>query len=990
MVVADWTKKQRYSQNASPLPHPALSAPYLPTAMKMTSGKINELLTQPGCEHNHKKEGKGKNKACQQQAQPGAAQGGCAFDGASIALVPITDVAHLVHGPIACAGNSWGSRGSLSSGPMIYKMGFTTDLSENDIIFGGEKKLYKAVREVKERYNPAAVFVYLTCVTALIGDDLEAVCKAASEKFEIPVVPVNSPGFVGSKNLGNRIGGEALLEYVVGTGEPETTTPFDINLIGEYNIAGEMWGVTPLLEKVGIRVLSKITGDARYQEITYAHRAKLNVMICSKALINMAHKMQERYGIPYIEASIYGVEDINNLLRAIAAHFNNDDLKARVEALIAEETARLTDALAPYRERLQGKRVVLYTGGVKSWSIISAAHDLGIDVVATSTKKSTEEDKARIKNLLGKDGMMLQKGNAQELLKVIAKTKADMLIAGGRNQYTALKARIPFLDINQERHHPYAGYIGMIEMAKELDEALHSPIWEQVRRVAPWEQTDDGLGEPVLGVGQKVLEPHAADPDHLINPTPTKVVSRRKGVAVNPLKQSQPLGAALAYLGIKGIMPLFHGSQGCTAFAKVMLVRHFREAIPLSTTAMTEVSTILGGEDNVETALLTLIEKSQPEIIGLCTTGLTETRGDDMDGILRTIRKRRTELANLPIAFASTPDFKGALQDGFAAAVEALVRDIPIEYDDSVDVDALHADPYYPYATNETQTQVTVLVGPSLAPGDVQAVKEMVTAFGLKAVMVPDLSLSLDGHLSDEYSAVTSGGTTVEELKTLYQSRYTIAIGHIMTTAAEILQQRFGTEFTVFNSLTGLGEVDGFLQKLSDLSGQPVPAQYRHQRQQLQDAILDTHFFFGRKRVALALEPDLLHTVAWWLKTTGAEVHAAVTTTKSKLLKDLPLDTVTIGDLEDFAELAQGADLLIGNSNVKAIAKKLDVPLYRLGFPVFDRLGNGSRYTVGYDGTTQLLFDIGNLFLEADEENAHALVHSWREGQGEMSHELLV
>ncbi|MEM9505348.1 MAG: nitrogenase iron-molybdenum cofactor biosynthesis protein NifE, partial [Cyanobacteria bacterium P01_E01_bin.43] len=345
--------------------------------MKMTSGKINELLTQPGCEHNHKKTGKGKNKACQQQAQPGAAQGGCAFDGASIALVPITDVAHLVHGPIACAGNSWGSRGSLSSGPMIYKMGFTTDLSENDIIFGGEKKLYKAVREVKERYNPAAVFVYLTCVTALIGDDLEAVCKAASEKFEIPVIPVTSPGFVGSKNLGNRIGGEALLEYVVGTGEPEYTTPYDINLIGEYNIAGEMWGVVPLLEKLGIRVLAKITGDARYQEITYAHRAKLNVMICSKALINMAHKMREYYGIPYIEASIYGVEDMNNLLRAIANHFNDDDLKARVETLITEETAKLTEALAPYRQRLQSKRIVLYTGGVKSWSIISAANDLG-------------------------------------------------------------------------------------------------------------------------------------------------------------------------------------------------------------------------------------------------------------------------------------------------------------------------------------------------------------------------------------------------------------------------------------------------------------------------------------------------------------------------------------------------------------------------------------------------------------------------------------
>ncbi len=188
--------------------------------MKITQAKINELLTEPGCEHSSQKNGE-KKKVCSQQAQPGAAQGGCAFDGAMIALVPITDAAHLVHGPIACAGNSWGSRGSLSSGSTLYKMGFTTDLSENDVIFGGEKKLYKAILDIHKRYNPAAIFVYSTCVTALIGEDMDAVCQAAAKKINTPIIPVNSPGFVGSKNLGNRIGGEALLEYVVGTGEPE-------------------------------------------------------------------------------------------------------------------------------------------------------------------------------------------------------------------------------------------------------------------------------------------------------------------------------------------------------------------------------------------------------------------------------------------------------------------------------------------------------------------------------------------------------------------------------------------------------------------------------------------------------------------------------------------------------------------------------------------------------------------------------------------------
>ena len=905
--------------------------------MKLTQGKINELLSETACEHNHHKDGQKKNKACSQQAQPGAAQGGCAFDGASIALVPITDVAHLVHAPIACGGNSWGARGSLSSGSTMYKMGFTTDLSENDIIFGGEKKLYKAILEVQQRYQPAAVFVYNTCVTALIGDDLEAVCQKAAERTGIPIVPINSPGFAGTKNLGNRMGGEALLEYVIGTAEPEYTTPYDINLIGEYNIAGEMWSVLPLFEKLGIRVLSKITGDATYQEICYAHRAKLNVLICSKALINVARKMEERYGIPYTEESFYGIADMNQCLRNIAAKLGDRDLQERVEKLITEESANLDRELAPYRDRLKGKKVVLYTGGVKSWSIISAAKDLGMEVVATSTKKSTEEDKAKIRALLSKDGIMMEKGNAQELLKTIAKTQADMLIAGGRNQYTALKARIPFLDINQERHHPYAGYVGMIEIARELEEALYSPIWAQVRQPAPWE-------DPIAFSKALLLESDTSQ-------VKTDVVASKKSVTVNSLKQSQPLGASLAYLGLKGAMPLMHGSQGCTAFAKVQLVRHFREAIPLATTAMTEVTTILGGEDNIEQAILTLAEKAKPEIIGLCTTGLTETRGDDMEGILKTFRQKHPELDKIAIAFASTPDFRGALQDGYAAAIEGIVRSLPQE-------------------GIKSPQQVTVLASSALAPGDIQEIKEIINSFGLSPIFIPDLSSSMDGHLSESYSPVTTGGTTLEQIQSVGNSVFTLALGESMRTAATILQERFGTDYQVFDRLTGLGATDLILQQLHQLSGVAVSDKYRYQRQQLQDAILDTHFYFGRKRVSLALEPDLLYSVAWWLTEMGVELQAAVTTTRSPLLEKLPIAEVTIGDLEDFENLAADSDLMATNSNGKRVAKKLGIPLYRLGFPILDRLGNGHRSIVGYRGTMKLLFELGNIWLEA-EESAH-------------------
>jgi nitrogenase molybdenum-iron protein NifN len=421
-----------------------------------------------------------------------------------------------------------------------------------------------------------------------------------------------------------------------------------------------------------------------------------------------------------------------------------------------------------------------------------------------------------------------------------------------------------------------------------------------------------------------------------------------KSVSVNPLKQSQALGASLAFLGLKGTIPLFHGSQGCTAFAKVVLVRHFREAIPLATTAMTEVTTILGGEENVEQAILTVVEKLQPEIIGLCTTGLTETRGDDIERFLKEIRKRHPELDHLAIIFAPTPDFKGALQDGFAVAVESIVKEVP-------------------KVGGVKPEQITVLAGSAFTPGDVQEIEEMVKSFGLDPILVPNLGASLDGHLEDNYSAITASGTTLKQLQSLGSSAFTIALGESMRGAAKILQQKFNTDYEVFRDLTGLEPVDEFLQALSVLSGNPVPEKYRRQRCQLQDAMLDTHFYFGAKRISLALEPDMMWSMVHFLQSMGAQIHGAVTTTKSPLLEHLPIKNVTIGDLEDLEDLAVGSDLLIGNSNVNTIAKRLSIPLYRLGIPIYDRLGNGLFTKVGYRGSMDVLFGIGNLFIEHEE-----------------------
>ena len=467
----------------------------------MQAAEIAALLNEPACVHNKKeKSGCAKTK-------PGATAGGCSFDGAQIALLPIADVAHIVHGPIACAGSSWDNRGTRSSGPTLYRIGMTTDLTEQDIIMGrGEKRLFHAIKQAIDDYAPQAVFLYSTCVPALIGDDLGAVARAATELWGVPVVPVDCAGFYGTKNLGNRIAGEAMFRHVIGTREPEPVperaqrpgiTVHDVNLIGEYNIAGEFWHVAPLFDELGLRIIGSLSGDARFAEVQTMHRAEVSMVVCAKALLNVARKLQGDFGVPFFEGSFYGISDTSQAFRDFARLLGDVNLAARTETMIAREEARIRAALVPWAERLEGKRVLLYTGGVKSWSVVSALQDLGMNVVATGTNKSTEEDKARIREIMGDDAKMITDGSPKALLQAYKDYQADILIAGGRNLYTALKARIPFLDINQEREFGYAGYEGMLELVRQLALTIESPVWDKVRQPAPWAM-QKAVGEALM------------------------------------------------------------------------------------------------------------------------------------------------------------------------------------------------------------------------------------------------------------------------------------------------------------------------------------------------------------------------------------------------------------------------------------------------------------------------------------------------------------
>ena len=460
----------------------------------MKQADITALLDEPACEHNTQADG-GEKTGCS-RLKPGATAGGCSFDGAMITLFPIGDVAHIVHGSIACAGSSWDGRGSFSSGPSLYRIGMTTDLTEQDIIMGrGEKRLLHGIKQIVRRYSPKAVFVYQTCIPALIGDDLETICQAAEEHLKLPVIPVDSAGFYGTKNLGNRIAGDTMIRRVIGGREPEPASLFsdspkekvhDVNLIGEFNIAGEFWHVLPLLDELGIRVLCTLAGDARFHEVQTMHRAEATMLVCSKALINVARLLKENYGIPWFEGSFYGIRDTSQALRDFARLINDPALSVRTEVLILREEEAIRKKIAPYKARLAGCKAVLYTGGVKSWSVVSALQDLGVEVVATGTRKSTEQDKLRIQELMGKEAIMIEEGRPDLLLGLAEEHGANLLIAGGRNMFTALKGRLPFLDINQEREHAYAGYAGMETLAQQLINTIHSPIWPLIKNAAPW------------------------------------------------------------------------------------------------------------------------------------------------------------------------------------------------------------------------------------------------------------------------------------------------------------------------------------------------------------------------------------------------------------------------------------------------------------------------------------------------------------------------
>ncbi|MBE0503495.1 MAG: nitrogenase iron-molybdenum cofactor biosynthesis protein NifN, partial [Desulfuromonadales bacterium] len=726
---------------------------------------------------------------------------------------------------------------------------------------------------------------------------------------------------------------------------------YDINLIGEYNIAGDLWGMLPLFDKLGIRILSCISGDAKFAELRYAHRAKLNVIICSKSLTNLAKKMKTRWGIGYLEESFYGMTDTAKALRDIAGELDrihgNTIMAERVEALLAEEEPKCRVALEPYKKGLEGKRCVLFTGGVKTWSMVSALRELGVEILAAGTQNSTLDDFHRMKALMHQDATIIEDTSSAGLLSVMYDKLPDMIVAGGKTKYLALKTRTPFLDINHGRAHPYAGYAGMVTFAKQLDMTVNNPIWPILNAKSPLEKRPDELSADL-----------AAAAGHAERCLSKDVRARRavplqestKSGTVNPQKNSPALGATLAYLGIDNMLGLLHGAQGCSTFIRLQLSRHFREPIALNSTSMSEDMAIFGGWENLKTGIGRVIEKFGPEIVGVMTTGLTETIGDDVRSAIAQFRAEHPEHAAVPVVWASTPDYCGSLQEGYAAAVEAIVHTIP-------------------EPGSMIPGQVTLLPGAHLSPADVEEIKMMCEDFGLDPVVIPDSSCALDGHIDATVSALSTGGVSVSRIRQAGRSSATLFFGDSLAKAARLLTERCGMLSYGFTSVIGLAEIDQLMIVLAELANAPIPQKYLRQRSRLCDAMVDSHYQFGRKKIALALEGDLLKTLTPFLHSMGCDIRLAISASRVIGLGELPCDNVLVGDLEDLEEQAGGVDLLVANSNGRQAAATLGISNHlRAGYPVFDRIGAHQRTWVGYRGSMQLIFEVGNIFMASAKE----------------------
>lgn len=477
---------------------------------------------------------------------------GCAYAGCKgVVFGPVKDILDITHGPVGCSYYTWGTRrnwGKAEKGQQNFG-GYclTTDMQEQDIVFGGEKKLRAAIKEAYDIFKPEAIGVYSTCPVGLIGDDVEGIARQMSAELGIKIIPNKCEGYRGiSQSAGHHLASNTLMEYLIGTEELENPTPFDINVFGEYNIGGDFWGIQPILEKIGYRIITPFTGDASFHGISKAHKAKLSILMCHRSINYTNRMMEEKYGVPWMKVNYIGIDGTIKTLRDMAAFFNDAELTRKTEELIREELARVMPEFEKYKKRLNGKKVVVYSGGSRSHHYINLFESLGMEVIVsgyqfahrddyegrwvnavekkkvndkiledihyemdpgvkpTFTKEQLEKKKKEQNlPLMEYEGLMphMKNGswvvddlNHSESEFILKNLKPDLYCSGIKDKYYSQKLGIPSRQIHSYDYSgPYSGFDGALLFAKDVDMAINSPTWKYV--TPPWKNN----GEKSLG-----------------------------------------------------------------------------------------------------------------------------------------------------------------------------------------------------------------------------------------------------------------------------------------------------------------------------------------------------------------------------------------------------------------------------------------------------------------------------------------------------------
>lgn len=440
-------------------------------------------------------------------------------------------------------------------------------------------------------------------------------------------------------------------------------------------------------------------------------------------------------------------------------------------------------------------------------------------------------------------------------------------------------------------------------------------------------------------------------------------------VTRNACKLCMPLGACLAFKGVAGAMSILHGSQGCSTYIRRYLISHFREPLDVASSNFTEQSTVFGGKSNLHTALDNMMTQYQPPFIGVASTCLSETIGEDLRELLATWLDSRRE-RHLPepvIVGVNTPSYAGSHREGFQVAVRETVRQVA---------------PTTP--AMKSQLPVVNLLPGMVSTADLRWLKGLAPRFGNEIRLFPDYSESLDGGLWEDYESIPPGGTSHQTIAAMRSSDATLELGALPLltgSAGTVLKESFGVPLTSLDLPIGVQLTDRFLQALARAgggTGTTLPADLEAERSRLVDALVDAHKYVAGLPVAIYGEEDFVLALAVFLAEAGLKPVLGASGGKSGLLKtrlnallrELKLpDSATAADDTDFVRLeglakAAGVSLVVGNSKGLKLAAKLDVPLVRLGFPIHDRFGGPRILHLGYGGALEILDRVVNAILE--------------------------